>query len=500
MEELATPHRAVPENDDDFERELKTLDLPPAETPIKVLRKSVVLLFCSSLFFFFSLQPFSLNISQVELGHVSPGVSQTQRMEAELFDGEELRAEVGEDLSDAALNAQINSLDSVLLDRVQADPVSHIAEALSSVASTSNVDASIALHEDMIEVLNDVRREERDARMVAMLDGVEAKLKESLVKVSTPKVKRKQNFAGNLFHVGQVVSARNVADNCWYSAKVIDTEAEEGQYVVEFLAQSGRKQICNQATDLRKFLVGTNVMAVYRADGLGLMQEAIVDYIAPPGLYHVRFLSDNSKQLCTEADVKPVPSVASPRQPAPPVVAAVASAAPVVDSPVVRKAANPNMVVGGKDRVIRDIQAIEFWVNEQKSFANQCGLVKQADRKALLVAAQLLGHTRKIFEQPSVDPFELRLQDTTKGEAALYAKLQQSVVAAADSLLQKVGESQEKNDCVVFLLCSSKNHQLGKLALLLAHPKAAERVDSVGKKVRAIRDFIDGASKYTAQV
>ena len=178
-EELATPSHNLPVDDDEFERELKTLDLPPMETPLK--------------------NPL-LNLSSVELGHVSPNVKETQRMEAELFDGEEYRAEVGEDLSDAALNAQINSLDSALLTQVQQDPVSHIAEALTTVASSSkNQDAAIAMHEDLMEVLQEVRREERDAKMVAMLDDVESRLKESLVKVSTPKVRwfvwgKKSNF------------------------------------------------------------------------------------------------------------------------------------------------------------------------------------------------------------------------------------------------------------------------------------------------------------------
>lgn len=76
--------------------------------------------------------------------------------------------------------------------------------------------------------------------MVAMLDSVEAKLKESLVKASnrerkgkeaksqnvrvkaaTPKVRRKAASShNNLYHIGQIVSARNAMDSCWYSAKI----------------------------------------------------------------------------------------------------------------------------------------------------------------------------------------------------------------------------------------------------------------------------------------
>ncbi len=214
------------------------------------------------------------------------------------------------------------------------------------------------------------------------------------------------------------------------------------------------------------------------------MQEAIVDYIQPPGLYHIRFLSDGSKQTCAEADVRPIPLPTSPRvDGSAPVAAHVAApiGASVPVQPVVaetRKATNPNMVVSGRDRVIRDIQSIEFWVNEQKNLANQCGVVKQSDRKTLLVSAQLLGHARKIFDQATIEPFELRLQDTSKGEVALYTKLQQSVILAADALLQK----------------------LGKLSVLLSHPKAAERLESVGKKVRQIKDFVNGSNVYLAQI
>jgi hypothetical protein len=141
--------------------------------------------------------------ANTEAGHVQTpeGRKATQRMEAELG-AEDFAAEVGEEARDAELMAQIDSLDRVLTpavrERVEQDPVANIGEALSSLASApSNVEASVAMHEDLMEVLQDVRRKERDAKMVAMLDGVEARLKDSLVRVSTPKVRRKVEHQHN---------------------------------------------------------------------------------------------------------------------------------------------------------------------------------------------------------------------------------------------------------------------------------------------------------------
>lgn len=69
---------------------------------------------------------------------------------------------MGEEVvADAALNAQIEAqLGASLMAKLEKDPVAHLGDALSSVASSStNPEAAVAMHEDLIEVLNDVRRE-----------------------------------------------------------------------------------------------------------------------------------------------------------------------------------------------------------------------------------------------------------------------------------------------------------------------------------------------------
>jgi hypothetical protein len=297
------------------------------------------------------------------------------------------------------------------------------------------------------------------------------------------------------FKAGQTVTARNAYDNCWYAAKIVEPDVEEKRYVVQFLhhepGQAGRTQLCSEEADLRAHLVGNQVLALYRNDGLGLYQPGLIEYVTPEGFYKVKFFSDSSHQLCGDHEVRSnhAPGVHSVSpSPTPSPAPAAASAAPVlsprgkedITTPVHRKAANPNMVTG-KDLIVRHLRFVESWVAEQKTAAQQTGTTRAADRRALLVQAQLLGHVRKLFEVPAsqVPPFELRLQDTQKGEAALYAKLQSSVMAAADYLLDKFRTLQG----------------------LVAHPKAdGERLQTVGEKVTRIKDFVTGSNQYTAQI
>ena len=477
--QLTVPSTA-PAKDDmaEFERELHTLHVSapsPGPTPGKL----------------------GLDVEGVALGHVQTPEARkaAQRMEAELAEAEDFAAEVGEEANDAELLAQIDSLDRVLTpgvrERVEQDPVANIGEALSSLASApSNVEASVAMHEDLMEVLQDVRRKERDAKMVAMLDGVEARLKDSLVRVSTPKVRRKVEHRDNKYRAGQTVSARNAYDNCWYAARIVEPDAEEKRYMVQFLHHEpgapGRTQLCSEGTDLRSFFIGNQVLALYRADGLGLYQQGLIEYVTPEGLYKVKFFSDGSHQLCGDSEVRPAQG-GGVVPVSPPPGAGAAAAMPVsprgredVTTPVHKKAVNPNMV-SGKDLIVRHLRFVEGWVAEQKSTAQQTGVTRAADRRTLLVQAQLLGHVRKLFEVPAsqVPPFELRLQDTQKGDAALYAKLQASVIAAADYLLEKFRTLQG----------------------LVAHPKAdGERLQTVGEKVTRIKDFVTGSNQYTSQI
>ena len=464
--------------DDDFERELRNLDAFASATDSS-----------SSL-----LKPGSFNLSSIELGRVeTPEAKKMEaRLEAQLVadDAEEWNVEVGEEIhhnnnnDDAELMAQIDSLDTVISPamraQVEADPVAHIGDVLSQVASNpSNTEASVAMHEDLIEVLAEVRREERDAKMVAMLDGVEAKLKDSLVRVSTPKMRRKVEHAKNLFHIGQIVSARNAMDGCWYTAKIQDTDAEEGRYLVQFMTGGNRTQMCSENADLRKYLVGNQVLALYRDDGLGLLQPAIVEYVTPEGLYKVRFLSDSKVQLCGDLDLRPSSSAAAAPSSSAAAAAPVVASAAVVTTPV-RKGANPNQV-SKKDLIVRGVSFVESWIAEQKSSALRAALDTPSERRTLLAQAQLLAHIRKMFEVPvsQQEPFELRMQDTQKGDTALYTKLQSSVIAAADYLLAK----------------------FRSLHQLVAHPKAeGERLDGVGAKVDRIKDFIRGSSTYLSQI
>ncbi len=282
------------------------------------------------------------------------------------------------------------------------------------------------------------------------------------------------------------MSARNAYDNCWYTAKIVEPDTEERRYVVQFLhhepGQPGRSQLCSEAADLRQFLVGNLVLALYRADGLGLYQQALVEYVTPDGFYKVKFLADGTHQLCGEHEVRAAQGAAAVSP-----AAASASASPTrsvaaeeATTPVQRKAANPTMV-SGKDLIVRHLRFVESWVAEQRSAAQETGTARATDRRTLLVQAQLLAHVRKLFEVPAsqVPPFELRLQDTQKGDAALYARLQASVVAAADYLLDKFRTLQG----------------------LVAHPKAdGERLQTVGEKVTRIKDFVTGSNKYTAQI
>jgi hypothetical protein len=226
--------------------------------------------------------------------------------------GEEVyAAELGEEISaDAELNKEIAALDTVISadvkSNVEKDPVQHIEEALTQVVNApSNPDAQIAMHEDMIEVLQDVRREERDAKMLAMLDSVELRLKDSLVKAQTPVMKRKvpASFANNKYHLKQTVAAKNTVDGCWYTAQIVEFDTEEKRYMVRFMG-GGRTQMCGEQEEVREFLVGNYVHALYKSDGLRLYQAGIVEYITPEGQYKVCFDSDKSHQLCTEAEVQ----------------------------------------------------------------------------------------------------------------------------------------------------------------------------------------------------
>ncbi len=461
-------------SDLDFERELQSIDAEAAASPMTA----------SSL---------GLNVSQVELGHVAtPEARKSERrIEAELMDAEEFAAETGEEASDAELMTQINSLDSVLspavVKQVGQDPVAHIGDVLSALASApSNTEASVAMHEDLMEVLQDVRRKERDARMVAMLDGVESKLRDSLVRVSTPKVRRKVEHKHNKYHAGQVLSARNAHDSCWYAAKIVEPDVEEQRYVVQFLSDaaghSDRTQLCSEAADLRTFLAGNQVLAVYKADGLGLYQQAVVEHVTSEGLYKVRFASDGTRQACGEADVRPLNSATTVVAAASPTAVGGFQAKEAAVTPVRKQGANPNMVQG-KDLLLRHIRFVEAWVAEQKRIAEQASVSRASDRRTLLVQAQLLAHVRKMVEVAAsqVPPFEVRLQDSHKSgdEGALYAKLQSSVLAAAEHL----------------------QHKFQTLLSLVAHPKAdGERLVTVAEKVARIKEFVTGSNKYAALI
>lgn len=446
------------------------------------------------------LQNMRINISSIPLGHVeTPEFKKQQKkleedinfddvpvFEAEL--GEEVThqehvdeyvmPELGEEYHnpDAELLNQIESLDKVLPEDVQKklvdDPLSGLGDALTSIASAGdNPDAQVAMHEDLLEVLGEVRREERDARMVAMLDTVEQRLKSSLVKAQTPKLKRKVEHANNLFHVGEIVSAKNLADGCWYQGKVVDTEADEKMYSVQFLTVAGKRQVTRES-DLRKFCIGTSVLALYKADGLGLYQSAIIDHITPQGDYRVRFAGDSSVAIVKPDEVrKEAVQVALPKPQSAAVVAPVKQEA----APVTR-AANPSALTE-KEAAVRSLQFIQQWVSDQRKATAACSLDLSEDRRTLLISAQLIKYLRRMFETPAsqLEPFEMRMPDSLRGENALYERLKTSTEAASEFLMVKFKE----------------------LQTLIGHPKAqGEKLHQVCVKVARMRDWIRGVNDH----
>lgn len=114
--------------------------------------------------------------------------------------------ELGEEAThpeDAALLAELNSLQlppTIKVNLEAENPMESIGDALTTIASSGdNPDANIAMHEDLIEALADVRREQRDAKLLTMLDVVEEKIRSSLVNASTPKLKRKVEHKENKY-------------------------------------------------------------------------------------------------------------------------------------------------------------------------------------------------------------------------------------------------------------------------------------------------------------
>lgn len=314
-----------------------------------------------------------------------------------------------------------------------------------------------------------MRREERDAKMVAMLDSVEQRLKMSLVKAQTPKLKRKVEHTNNLFHVGEIVSAKNLADGCWYQGKVVDTEADEKMYSVQFLTVAGKRQVTREA-DLRKFCIGTSVLALYKADGLGLYQAGIIDHITPQGDYRVRFSGDSSVAVVKPDEVRSAKDAVQVTLPKPPPVVAPAPA------PVVVKSANPS-ALSEREAAVRSLQFIQQWVADQRRATAACSLDSTEDRRTLLISAQLIKYLRRMFEVPAsqLEPFEMRMPDSLRGENTLYERLKVSTEAASEFLLVKFKE----------------------LQTLIGHPKVqGEKLHQVCVKVARMRDWIRGVNDH----
>lgn len=320
-------------------------------------------------------------------------------------------------LSDEAMVNAIDSLDTAVAQdtkkAIQADPLQmdNVSAALTQIASsveTRNPGASVALHEDIIEVIGEVRKEEQDAKLLSMLDGLELKVKESLAKAQTPKVVRKQRAEAK-FKVGQTVAAKNRGDGCWLPASVKETDGVS--YVVHWLADAKSSQVCDES-ELREFFVGSSVEAQC-ANANGAWLPAVVEFHTPMGDYRVRFLHDSSiTQLCPPSTVRKGAEAA-------------AALAPLSLPPT-------ELIALGK----RCLEVILGTLNDNKRAVVSNGI---KDRKVLLVTAQVMRHLRILLEHPSagVPVFELKLAAVNTGTDETYTKLFNNVTDIIDLLSQK---------------------------------------------------------------
>ena len=397
---------------------------------------------------------------------------------------EEIQTELGEEFADEIqtetfekdleLERQIESLGESLAK----DAVNHISSALSKAAQKpTNQEASLIIHEDMIETIREIRREESDSKMIEMLTKVENQINESRIIVSTPKVRRKQNLPiVSKFEINQIVAAKNPVDQSFYPARVVSV-LDPLNYSIEFLNQGSTKKILQiSESEILRFLIGSEVLALYQNDGLGLYQRAIIEHLSfsnGQGRYHVRFISDDFRENLAEENItnsghekKKSATLESDSQ----------------MSPIIRRSANPNKSSSTKSLVVQNLNFLISWIRSAKSSALECHPEVADDCALLLVLAQLLQRLREMFEIPAVElkVFELRtLSSTEHGgrDPELYARLKKSAIATADYLLLKFVE----------------------LEKLVSHPKAeGKKLEAVALKISRIRDWLRGASEHVS--
>lgn len=187
-----------------------------------------------------------------------------------------------------------------------------------------------------------------------------------------------------------------------------------GSYVIQFLAGAGQLSQVAHEHELREFLVGN---AVDAQDAHANWRPAVVEYHSAAGDYRVRFADDGSTHLCTPAQVrKPATAAAAPAQ-------------------------QPLLSVEEARRVgLHALDVILATLNDNKRAVVAAGdHFGEAERRTLLVLGQVMRHLRVMFEAPAheVPPFELRLGDPSRGDAATYARLRDTILTSIDYLAAK---------------------------------------------------------------
>lgn len=155
-----------------------------------------------------------------------------------------------------------------------------------------------------------------------------------------------------------MIAARNKTDGCWYPAKIADTEAEERRYQVQFLGETDRTQLVNEEEEVREFLVGHRVTALYKPDMLGLYREGVVEYITPQGQYRIRFDGEKQPQVVSPNEVQKPKTQQQSQQPQQPQKAEAGQQE--------RRAANPS-AANTRTMAQRAVTYISAWLKEARN-------------------------------------------------------------------------------------------------------------------------------------